>query len=59
MAPTGTIFLKAMGQARTYLISGDALRLLGAGQAQLARLETMYSHKVIRCQLSVSCQVID
>lgn len=44
MAPARTMFLKAMEQTRTYLISGDALYLLGAGRAPLARLETMYSH---------------
>ena len=43
MAPAKIMFLKAMEQTRTYLISSDALCLLDAGQAPLARLETMYS----------------
>lgn len=50
MVPIGTIFLKAMEQTRTYLISGDALYLLGAGQTPLARLDTVHSHEVVRCQ---------
>lgn len=42
--PTETAFLKALEQTRTYQISGDTLRLLGADQAPLARLEAVYLH---------------
>ncbi|WP_082773860.1 META domain-containing protein [Hymenobacter sp. PAMC 26628] len=43
--PTETAFLKALAQTRTYQISGDTLRLLGANQASLARLEAVYLHR--------------
>lgn len=35
-------FTQALGQARTYRISGDTLWVLGAGAAPLARLEAVY-----------------
>lgn len=42
--PTETAFLKVLEQTRTYQISGDTLRLVGADQAPLARLEAVYLH---------------
>jgi heat shock protein HslJ len=37
-------FTRALGQARTYRISGDTLRLFDATNAPVARLEAVYLH---------------